>query len=160
MRLGDCCDHPTALLVIQLGQLGTTMDRSQLLKATAQIVAAHVAKNPGSIENTATLIRGVFDKLSALQAEPGKARAAELEPAVPINKSVSNGYLVCLEDGARMKTLKRHLRRFGLTPQQYREKWGLPSDYPMTAPSYSRLRSRMAKKVGLGTKGVRRRRRG
>lgn len=127
--------------------------RADLLALTTQIVTAHLSNNTVSIGDVQKLIEQVHASLSAI----GDGRtAAKPEPAVPINKSVKKDYIVCLEDGTEHKMLKRHLMSaFGMTPEQYREKWGLPADYPMVAPSYSKVRSALAKKVGLGTKRMR-----
>lgn len=126
---------------------------SELLSLTAQIVTAHVSHNNVSVGDVQKLIEQVHASLSAI----GNGRAAaKPTPAVPIAKSVKKDYIVCLEDGTEHKMLKRHLMSaFGMTPEQYREKWGLPPDYPMVAPSYSKVRSALAKKVGLGTKRMR-----
>jgi predicted transcriptional regulator len=100
------------------------------------------------------LIREVHTALEKVAREPGEQPAEPLRPAVPIRKSVMPDYIVCLEDGKKFKSLKRHLRtHYDLSPEQYREKWGLPHDYPMVAPSYARARSDLAKKMGLGQKG-------
>ena len=125
----------------------------ELLALTAQIVTAHVSHNIVSVGDVQKLIEQVHASLSAV----GNGRtAARPEPAVPVSKSVKKDYIVCLEDGTEHKMLKRHLMSaFGMTPEQYREKWGLPADYPMVAPSYSKVRSALAKKVGLGTKRMR-----
>ena len=127
--------------------------RADLLALTTQIVTAHLSNNTVSIGDVQKLIEQVHASLSAIG--DGRA-AAKPEPAVPISKSVKKDYIVCLEDGTEHKMLKRHLMSaFSMTPEQYREKWGLPADYPMVAPSYSKVRSALAKKVGLGTKRMR-----
>ena len=116
------------------------------LKLTSELVSAYVAHNPVPAIEVETLIRAVhhaFRNLAEGNAEPS--------PMVAIKASVTNEYLVCLEDGQRLKTLKRYLRsRYGMTPEDYRAKWNLPSDYPMTAPGYSMRRSVLAKEFGLG----------
>ena len=124
-----------------------------IMTLTAQIVSAHVSKNKIASEALPSLIRGVFQSLaSAGTVEPP---AAELVPAVPIKRSVFPDYIVCLEDGKRLKMLKRHLQSsYGLTPDAYRAKWKLASDYPMVAPNYASQRSALAKKIGLGRKPV------
>ena len=123
---------------------------AELLGLTAQIVSAHVSHNPVPATELPGLIQEVFRTLSGV----GSAPAPEPErpqPAVPIKKSVTPDYLVCLEDGKKFKSLKRHLRtHFNLTPEQYREKWNLPADYPMVAPNYANSRSKLAKNMGLG----------
>src|SRR4030095_6904207 len=126
---------------------------ADLLALTTQIVTAHVSNNTVSVADVQKLIEQVHASLSAVGN--GHA-AAKPEPAVPIKQSVKKDYIVCLEDGTEHKMLKRHLMSaFGMTPEQYREKWGLPADYPMVAPNYSKVRSALAKKVGLGTKRMR-----
>ena len=121
---------------------------------TADIVASHVSHNNISAEELAGLIQSVFKALSGLEAE---VAAPQKDPAVPVSRSIHDDYIVCLEDGAKLKMLKRYIRtRYDLTPDAYRKKWGLPASYPMVAPAYSRRRSAFAKKIGLG-KGRRKR---
>jgi len=124
----------------------------EILSLTAKIVAAHVSKNTVPVDELPTLIRSVHASLSGL--DRGSDVAAERpQPAVPIKKSVTADYIVCLEDGKKLKMLKRHLKTaYNLTPEQYRERWGLSPDYPMVAPNYARQRSRLAKEIGLGTR--------
>ena len=123
-----------------------------ILGLTAQIVSAHVAKNRLGAEALPSLIQSVYRSLSTAGEAPPPPPAA-LTPAVPIKKSVFPDYIVCLEDGKKLKMLKRHLQAsYGLTPDAYRTKWGLPRDYPMVAPSYAATRSGLAKKIGLGRK--------
>jgi predicted transcriptional regulator len=123
-----------------------------LLSLTTRIVAAHVGRNPMPVGDLPKVIGDVFRSLSALGAESGAAAAKRPAPAVPVKRSVTPDYIVCLEDGRKLKMLKRHLNSaYGLTPAQYRERWGLPPDYPMVAPNYARQRSRLAKEIGLGT---------
>ncbi len=124
----------------------------EILSLTAKIVAAHVSKNAVPVDELPTLIRSVHASLSGL--DRGDAAAAERpQPAVPIKKSVTADYLVCLEDGKKLKMLKRHLKTaYNMTPEQYRERWSLSPDYPMVAPNYARQRSRLAKEIGLGTR--------
>ena len=129
-----------------------------LLEQTASIVTAYASTNQLTEEGLAQLIRRVHRELQAVSglapveqpAEESKAIAPPT-PAVPVKKSVMPDYLVCLEDGAKVKVLKRYLRsRFNMSPEEYREKWGLPPDYPMVAPNYANARSQLAKKMGLG----------
>jgi predicted transcriptional regulator len=123
----------------------------QLLQLTADIVSAHVGNNAVSGDTLPTLIQSVFATLSTAGKEV--VEPPKPEPAVPVKKSVFADYLVCLEDGRRMTMLKRHLATaFNLTPAQYRERWGLPGDYPMVAPEYAARRSTLAKAIGLGRK--------
>jgi len=127
--------------------------RSSLLDLTAQIVSAHVSNNSTSSDSLPELIRQVYralDGAGQIEPEPEK-----LQPAVPIKRSVFPDYIVCLEDGKKLKMLKRHLQSaYGMTPEQYRERWGLPSDYPMVAPNYAERRSTLAREIGLGRKVV------
>ncbi|MCB8875422.1 MucR family transcriptional regulator [Acidisoma silvae] len=118
---------------------------------TAQIVSAHVSHNTVAPEALPTLIQEVFRTLSNVGAAPEVVEKPQ--PAVPVKKSVFGDYIICLEDGKKLKMLKRHLKTaYNLEPEQYRERWGLPPDYPMVAPNYARQRSSLAKKIGLGTK--------
>ena len=122
-----------------------------ILGLTAQIVSAHASNNELELGALPVVIRAVYDTLSRI----GDASAAPVEraaPAVPIRKSVFPDYIICLEDGKRLKMLKRHLATsYNLTPDQYREKWGLDASYPMVAPNYAERRSELAKQIGLGT---------
>lgn len=126
------------------------------MRMTTDIVASFVANNAVSSEELADLIRSIHRTLVSLKGdaagEPGERR----KPAVPVNRSVHNDYIVCLEDGKKLKMLKRYLRSsYNISPDEYRKRWGLPADYPMVAPAYAARRSEFAKKIGLG-KGVRR----
>jgi predicted transcriptional regulator len=124
---------------------------ADVLGLTAQIVSAHVSKNNVAPEALPALIQDVFRTLSNVGREP--AQADKPQPAVPVKKSVFPDHIICLEDGKKLKMLKRHLMTsYNMTPDQYRERWGLPADYPMVAPDYARHRSSLAKKIGLGTK--------
>ena len=128
----------------------TTTDH-ELLRLSAQIVAAHVEHNTVSAEAVPDIIRSVYAALE--KARSPTPKAPELEPAVPIKKSVFPNYIVCLEDGRKLKMLKRHLlTTYGMTPDDYRAKWRLPADYPMVAPDYAAHRSTLAKGIGLGRK--------
>lgn len=121
------------------------------LEQATEIVSAYVANNPVSATDLPKLIQTVHATLSTLSATPIAPAPQDLKPAVPVKKSITPDHLVCLEDGKAFKSLKRHLRtRYNLSPEQYREKWGLPADYPMVAPNYSETRSRLAKDNGLG----------
>lgn len=122
-----------------------------LITLTADIVTAHVANNNVDGETIPSLIQNVYSALAGLGAQ--QAEAARPEPAVSVRASVKNDHLVCLEDGKKMKMLKRHLMTdHGLTPEEYRERWNLPADYPMVAPDYADKRRELAKKIGLGRK--------
>ena len=129
-----------------------SIDRGELLTLTAEIVAAHVGNNSIAGSDIAALIQSVFDTLGRLAADE-PAVTAELTPAVPIRRSLTDDHIVCLEDGKKLKMLKRHLMSdHGLTPEAYRAKWGLRPDYPMVAPNYSAQRQALAKQIGLGRK--------
>ena len=124
---------------------------SELLEFTAEIVAAHVGNNKLDQNELPNLIQNVYKALSELNnVTVAQARPT---PAVAIKKSISPDYIVCLEDGKKLKMLKRHLKTvYNLTPEEYRDRWDLPGDYPMVAPNYAKHRSSLAKKIGLGTK--------
>jgi predicted transcriptional regulator len=122
----------------------------ELLELTTKVVAAHVANNPIAVTDVPGLIATVHQALATLGPEEPAPRP---EPAVPIKQSVKPEYIVCLDDGKKLKMLKRHLRTaYNMTPAEYRERWGLPRDYPMVAPNYAKKRSELAKKIGLGRK--------
>ncbi|MEI7608499.1 MAG: MucR family transcriptional regulator [Rhodospirillaceae bacterium] len=127
---------------------------SALLGLTSQIVSAYVSKNVIPASDIPSLISSVHQSLAALgQPQAPTEALAELKPAVSIKKSVTPDYLICLEDGKKLKMLKRHLMTtFNLTPNEYRAKWGLPDNYPMVAPNYAKARSDLAVKLGLGKK--------
>lgn len=123
-----------------------------VLGLTAQIVAAHVGNNAVPAGELASLIQHVYRTLSGVGHET-VVEDTKPAPAVPVKKSVFPDHLICLEDGKKLKMLKRHLKTaYDMTPEQYRERWGLAADYPMVAPNYARHRSSLAKKIGLGTK--------
>ena len=139
---------------------GTSMvraDREQdILRLSADVVAAYLTQNPVQVQAIPELIRSVHDTMTTL-GRPAELRPMEKQkPATPVSRSVQQDYLVCLEDGKRLKMLKRYLRsKYNLSPEEYRRKWGLPAEYPMVAPAYAARRSDFAKQIGLG-KGVRR----
>jgi predicted transcriptional regulator len=121
-----------------------------VLRLTAEVVAAYVRNNPLPAGDLPQVIRAVHGSLTGLETD-GSGGGEMPKPAVPINKSITPNYIVCLEDGRKLKMLKRHLRAvYNLTPEEYRARWGLPSNYPMVAPSYAKQRSEFAKKIGLG----------
>ena len=129
-----------------------TPDRD-LRSLAAEIVAAYVSANSVSVAQLPDVIRGVVDALASLDGQAEAPKAEALKPAVPIRSSVTPDYIVCLEDGKKLKMLKRHLRTtYNLSPEEYRAKWGLPADYPMVAPNYAARRSEFAKQIGLGRK--------
>lgn len=126
--------------------------KAELLEMTTDIVASFVANNPVAASGLPDLIKSVHDTVHDLAAEapPAPVRPA---PAVPISKSITPDHIICLEDGRKLKMLKRYLRtRYEMTPEEYRARWDLPSDYPMVAPNYAKRRSAFAKEIGLGRK--------
>jgi predicted transcriptional regulator len=126
--------------------------KRSLIDLTAEIVAAYVGKNPVTQAELPKLIGEVHRALSGAVSNPAaREELTEIKPAVTVKKSLTADYLICLEDGKKFKSLKRHLRsHYNLSPEQYREKWGLPADYPMVAPNYAQARSSLAKRMGLG----------
>ena len=124
---------------------------SDLLSLTTEIVAAHVANNTVAVSDLPQLINEVFRTLASVGSAPVVPERPQ--PAVAVKKSVNPDYIICLEDGKKLKMLKRHLKTaYNMSPEEYRERWGLPADYPMVAPNYAAHRSSLAKKIGLGTK--------
>jgi predicted transcriptional regulator len=130
-----------------------TPDQTGLIEMTTRIVAAYVSNNTLPPDNVAALISQTYSALSRVNGSTAPVEREEAKPKVAPKKSVLPDYLVCLEDGKKFKSLKRHLRtHYNLSPEQYRTKWNLPHDYPMVAPNYARARSDLAKKMGLGTR--------
>ena len=127
-------------------------NKNELVELASEIVAAYVGNNPVAQSELPKLIGEVYRSLAgAVGGQEVKEEPVELKPAVRPNKSVMPDYIICLEDGKKFKSLKRHLRtHYNLSPEQYREKWGLAADYPMVAPSYAKARSNLAKQMGLG----------
>ena len=126
------------------------IDKEELLRMTTDIIASYLAHNSMPAEHVAGLIKSVHETMSGISGETEKP-APKAKPAIPVSKSVTDDYLVCLEDGKKLKMLKRYLRaQYEMSPDDYRRKWNLPSDYPMVAPAYSRKRSQFAKDIGLG----------
>ena len=127
------------------------------IELTASIVSAYVSNNPVPSTELPLLIGQVHSALSRVSSGQAEMLGEPLKPTGPVKKSVNPDYIICLEDGKKFKSLKRHLRtQYNLTPEQYRSKWGLPKDYPMVAPSYAAARSRLAKQMGLGQQRRRR----
>jgi predicted transcriptional regulator len=125
-------------------------NKPNLLGLTADIVASYLRHNQVPVSELPTILRRIHDSLGEMSGQT-PAATANLVPAIPAKKSVSDEFIICLEDGKKLRTLKRYLKtQYNLTPEQYRAKWGLPRDYPMVAPAYARLRSAFAKKIGLG----------
>ena len=126
------------------------IDREELLRMTTEIVASYLSHNSVPAENVPDLIKTVHSTMTSvsLNEEKGEQKA---KPAVPVSKSIADDHIVCLEDGKKLKMLKRYLRsQYNMSPDEYRQKWNLPADYPMVAPAYSRKRSQFAKDIGLG----------
>lgn len=132
----------------------TMDDKSEIIEMTADIVSAYVGNNSVAAGDLPSLIQSVHRALSTVSGAPEVAEVAPKEPAVPVKRSITPDYLICLEDGRKFKSLKRHLRtKYNMSPEDYRAKWGLPKDYPMVAPNYARARSDLAKQMGLGQGG-------
>ncbi len=124
---------------------------SNLIDLTADIVSAYVSNNTVASTDLAGLINEVYQALQRTSGTVSEPEPEPLKPAISVKKSVTPDYIICLEDGKKFKSLKRHLRtHYDMTPEEYREKWGLPADYPMVAPNYAAARSELAKKMGLG----------
>lgn len=129
------------------------MSDTDILALTSDIVASHVSNNIVAVSDIPQLIKNVYTSLSQLGEQESQAEEKQ-QPAVSIRASVKADYIVCLEDGRRLKTLKRHLMAaYGMTPEDYRAKWGLPADYPMVAPNYAETRRQLALSIGLGKGG-------
>lgn len=135
--------------------MSDTAENKELLTLTADIVAAHVSNNTVAIVDLPLLIQKVHQSLSTI-GHPIEKQPERPVPAVPVKKSVTNDFIICLEDGKPLKMLKRHLKTaYNISPEEYRERWGLTPDYPMVAPNYAKQRSELAKKIGLGTRARR-----
>jgi len=131
----------------------TVLDKAELLDMATTIVCAHVSNNPVPLSELPSALESVFNALDDLVNEPEEEPVEELVPKVPIKKSITPDAIICLEDGKPLKMLKRHLRtKYDMTPEEYRDRWSLPSDYPMVAPNYAAKRQELAKKNGLGRK--------
>jgi len=135
-----------------MNEMVTVGNKELLVELTAEIVAAYVGNHVVQAADLPSLIADVHTALSSTSGQEVAAPVVEKpKPPVPIKKSVHNDYIICLEDGMKFKSLKRHLMtHYGMTPEEYREKWELPADYPMVAPAYAEARSRLAKQMGLG----------
>jgi predicted transcriptional regulator len=137
---------------------GDSAEGTVFIELTAEIVSAYVSNNSVAASDLPGLIAQVHAALAQVSSGRGEMSFESSKPAVSVKKSITSDHIVCLEDGKKFKSLKRHLRsQYNLSPEQYREKWGLPADYPMVAPNYAQARSRLAKEMGLGQQ---RRRRG
>ena len=129
-------------------------DKAEIIELTAEIVASYVENNTLTTGDLPGLIQSVHRALSSISNGAEPVEVAPKEPAVPVRRSITPDYLVCLEDGRKFKSLKRHLRtKYNLSPEDYRSKWGLAKDYPMVAPNYAKARSDLAKQMGLGQGG-------
>jgi predicted transcriptional regulator len=129
-------------------------DKAEIIEMTAEIVAAYVENNNISTGDLPALIQSVHRALSSVASGAEAVEAAPKEPAVPVRRSITADFLICLEDGRKFKSLKRHLRtKYNMSPEDYRAKWGLAKDYPMVAPNYAKARSDLAKQMGLGQGG-------
>src|SRR5437867_12174721 len=147
------------LYIQQLWDLAGQMDTEpseqvsaeEILRMTTEVVSAYLSNNVLPAGQISEVIQTVHSSLNALGTGRTEASSALLKPAVPVKKSITSEYIICLEDGKKLKMLKRHLRStYKMTPDEYRVKWGLPADYPMVAPNYAQQRSEFAKKIGLG----------
>lgn len=131
--------------------MSDTAPTSNYIELAADIVSAYVSNNSVAAADLPALINDVHAALNRVSTGAVETVAEAPKPAVPLKKSVTSDYIICLEDGKKFKSLKRHLRtQYNMSPEEYREKWGLPADYPMVAPNYAAARSELAKKMGLG----------
>ena len=139
--------------------MGDAAGDANFIGLTAEIVSAYVSNNTvASARYTGADQSGAFGAAAGVERRGARPRPSRSKPAVPVKRSINPDYIVCLEDGKKFKSLKRHLRtQYSMTPEQYREKWGLPADYPMVAPNYAAARSQLAKQMGLGQQRRRRR---
>ena len=137
------------------------VSEEEMLRMTTEVVSAYVGNNMLPAAQIPEVIKTVYGSLAELSAQARTVEKEPPKPAVPVRRSVTPDFIVCLEDGKKLKMLKRHLRtNYNLTPDEYRAKWGLPADYPMVAPNYAKQRSEFAKRIGLGRKTQGRRKRG
>ncbi len=140
--------------IIPVVEQGQMEDKSAIIEMTTDIVSAYVGNNTVAASDIPGLIQNVHKALSEVATGTVTVEVAPKEPAVPVRRSITPDYLICLEDGRKFKSLKRHLRtKYNMSPEEYRAKWGLPKDYPMVAPNYAKARSDLAKQMGLGQGG-------
>jgi predicted transcriptional regulator len=133
--------------------MNDNLHNTDTIELTADVISAYVSNNPVPVSELPSLIAQIHQSLNGLANGQATTPEEKLAPAVPIKKSITPEYIVCLDDGKKFKSLKRHLKtKFGITPEEYRAKWNLPADYPMVAPAYAAARSELAKKMGLGRK--------
>lgn len=143
-----------SLVIIHVVDEGQMEDKSAIIEMTTDIVSAYVGNNTVAANDIPNLIQNVHRALTDVASGSVIVEAAPKEPAVPVRRSITPDHLVCLEDGRKFKSLKRHLRtKYNMSPEEYRAKWGLPKDYPMVAPNYAKARSDLAKQMGLGQGG-------
>lgn len=141
------------MIAMQVSAMTEEKNTQKLLAMTARLVAAYVGNNSVPAAQLPEIIRGIYASLSGTQSPAEPAEAEAPKPAVPIRKSITPDYIICLEDGKKLKMLKRHLRTtYNMSPEEYRAKWNLAPDYPMVAPNYAARRSEFAKQIGLGRK--------
>lgn len=134
-----------------------SLEADEIMRMTTDIVASFVANNPVPSDSLPDLIASVHKTVTNLSSKEAAQTQERPKPAVPISRSITEDHIICLEDGKKLKMLKRYLRsHYGMTPEEYRKRWGLPADYPMVAPSYTKKRSDFAKQIGLGKVGGRR----
>lgn len=140
-------------MIEDTSRMSEKITQNELLSLTTEIVASHVSNNTVAVVDIPQLIKLVYASLAGQGTEEVKEQPERPVPVVAIKKSVMPEYIICLEDGKKLKMLKRHLKtRYNMSPEEYRKRWGLPDDYPMVAPAYAEQRSSLAKKIGLGTK--------
>lgn len=136
-------------------ELTGSVSEDEKLRLAAKVVAAYVGQNTLPAQQIPDLIQSVYQAFQSASAPEPEPAVEVLRPAVPVKKSITPEYIICLEDGKKLKMLKRHLRtNYNMTPEEYRAKWNLPADYPMVAPNYAEQRSQFAKQIGLGRKGA------
>jgi len=136
-----------------MSETPTSPSHAQILRMVTDVIASYLKKNPVAAAELPEVIGSVYAALSGKQSEPAEPVEQRPEPAVAIKRSVTPDFIVCLEDGKKLKMLKRHLATaYGMTPDEYRQRWGLPPDYPMVAPNYALQRSNLAKQIGLGSR--------
>ena len=153
ISLAECIHHVIARVhsVKKEVKMAGAVEQGDLIELAAEIVSAYVSNNSVTASELPGLINEVFVALTRVGTPIAEVASEPLKPAVSVKKSVNTDYIICLEDGKKFKSLKRHLRtQYNMSPEQYREKWGLPADYPMVAPNYAAARSRLAKEMGLG----------
>ena len=154
MRLLTARDSPRSERTLTSSKAESMDDKAEIIEMTAEIVAAYVENNTIATSDLPALIQSVHRSLTSVASGVEAVEAPPKEPAVPVRRSITPEHLVCLEDGRKFKSLKRHLRtKYNMSPEEYRAKWGLPKDYPMVAPNYAKARSELAKQMGLGQGG-------